>query len=127
MSILSHVSVGTNDFARSQAFYDAVLGALGIPRMMTFEGDSAGYGREFPEFWIGPPHDGKPAAAGNGWHICFNAERREQVDTFYEKALQLGGTDEGKPGLRPQYTPDYYAAFVRDPDGNKIEAVCFVK
>ena len=127
MSIISHMSLGTNDFAKSKAFYDAVLATLSIPCMMTYEGNSAGYGREFPEFWIGMPHDGQPAAPGNGWHLCFNAERREQVDAFHEKALQLGGTDEGKPGLRPQYTPDYYAAFVRDPDGNKIEAVCFVK
>jgi catechol 2,3-dioxygenase-like lactoylglutathione lyase family enzyme len=127
MPVISHVSVGTNDFARAKAFYDAVLGALDIPCMMTFEGNSAGYGREFPEFWIGPPHDGQPADAGNGVHICFSASTVEQVNAFHAKAVELGGKDEGKPGMRPEYTPDYYAAFVRDLDGNKIEAVCFVK
>jgi catechol 2,3-dioxygenase-like lactoylglutathione lyase family enzyme len=121
---LSHVSVGVTDIPRARRFYDAVLATLAIRMMVEFEG--AGYGRDFPEFWIGPPHDGKPASAGNGTHICFKAESKEQVDDFHAKALELGGTDEGAPGLRPEYMPNYYAAFVRDPDGNKIEAVALV-
>jgi catechol 2,3-dioxygenase-like lactoylglutathione lyase family enzyme len=125
MAILSHISLGTNDYKRSKAFYDAVLGALQIKCMMEFDG-GAGWGREFPEFWIGPPHDGGLASAGNGTHICFSAASKEEVDAFHAKAMEMGGTDDGKPSLRPQYMPNYYAAFVRDPDGNKIEAVALV-
>jgi catechol 2,3-dioxygenase-like lactoylglutathione lyase family enzyme len=125
MSILSHISIGTNDYKRAKPFYDAVLATLHIKCMMEFDG-GAGWGREFPEFWIGPPHDGGRASAGNGVHICFNAASKEEVDAFYAKAMEMGGTDDGKPGLRPQYMPNYYAAFVRDLDGNKIEAVALV-
>jgi catechol 2,3-dioxygenase-like lactoylglutathione lyase family enzyme len=125
MSILSHVSVGVTDIPRARKFYDNVLATLRIRMMVEFEG--AGYGREFPEFWIGPPHDGQAMSPGNGTHICFSAASKEEVDAFHAKALELGGSDEGQPGLRPEYLPNYYAAFVRDPDGNKIEAVCLIK
>ena len=124
MPILSHVSVGVGDIPRARKFYDAVRATLKIRMLVEFEG--AGYGREFPEFWIGHPHDGRPASPGNGTHICFKAETKEEVNAFHAKALELGGSDEGKPGLRPEYLPNYYAAFVRDPDGNKIEAVALV-
>jgi catechol 2,3-dioxygenase-like lactoylglutathione lyase family enzyme len=90
------------------------------------EFDGAGYGREFPEFWIGHPHDGQPASTGNGVHVCFKAASQEEVDAFHAEALAQGGTDDGPPGLRPEYMPNYYAAFVRDPDGNKIEAVALL-
>ena len=93
--------------------------------MMEFDG-GAGYGREVPEFWVGAPHDGGKAVAGNGTHIGFSAASKEEVDAFHAKALELGGADDGKPGLRPEYLPNYYAAFVRDPDGNKIEAVALL-
>ena len=123
---LSHVSVGTNDFPRAKAFYDAVLATLQIECLMDAE-DGSGYGRRFPEFWVGFPHDGEEAAPGNGVHVCFNANSVEEVQAFHAKALELGGQDEGKPGLRREYADNYYAAFVRDPDGNKIEAVFFLK
>jgi catechol 2,3-dioxygenase-like lactoylglutathione lyase family enzyme len=125
MPILSHVSLGTNDYARSKPFYDGVLATLQIKCMMEFDG-GAGYGREFPEFWIGPPHDGGKASVGNGTHISFSASSKEEVDAFYAKALALGGSDDGKPGLRPEYLPNYYAAFVRDPEGHKLEAVALL-
>lgn len=121
---LSHVSLGTNNYARAKAFYDAVLGALGMRCLMDFDG-AAGYGRRFPEFWIQKPYDGQPAAAGNGVHICFFAADQEQVRAFHGKALELGGRDEGGPGYRKEYGDDYYAAFARDVDGNKIEAMVF--
>jgi catechol 2,3-dioxygenase-like lactoylglutathione lyase family enzyme len=124
MPILSHVSIGVTDIPRARRFYDAVLATLQIRMLFEFEG--AGYGREFPEFWIGHPHDGGPASPGNGTHICFKAASQEEVEAFHAKALELGGADEGKPGLRPEYMPNYYAAFVRDPDGNKIEAVALL-
>ena len=126
MSVISHVSLGTNDYAKAKAFYDAVLATLGIRCVMDFPG-GAGYGLEFPEFWIQSPHDGKTADAGNGTHVCFNAQTMEQVQAFHAKALQLGGKDEGAPGFRKEYTPEYYAAFVRDLDGNKVEAVAFLQ
>jgi catechol 2,3-dioxygenase-like lactoylglutathione lyase family enzyme len=123
---LSHVSIGTNDFPRAKAFYDAVLATLQIACLMDNE-DGSGYGRRFPEFWVQFPHDGNAASVGNGVHVCFNANSVQEVQAFHAKALELGGQDEGKPGLRREYADNYYGAFVRDLDGNKIEAVYFVK
>src|SRR4051812_3105560 len=111
MNILSHVSVGVTDYARAKSFYDAVLSTLQIKCLGDY-GEAAGYGQEFPEFWIGHPHDGKPMAPGNGVHICLKASSKDEVDAFHAKALAHGGADEGKPGLRPEYMPNYYAAFV---------------
>jgi catechol 2,3-dioxygenase-like lactoylglutathione lyase family enzyme len=124
-SVLSHVSLGTNDFARAKAFYDAVLGTLQIGCVMDFPG-GAGYGRAFPEFWIQSPHDGGRASAGNGVHICFLATSMDEVNAFHAKALELGGRDDGAPGYRPEYSQNYYGAFVRDLDGNKVEAMLMV-
>jgi catechol 2,3-dioxygenase-like lactoylglutathione lyase family enzyme len=126
MSVISHVSLGTNDYSRSKAFYDAVLGTLQIGCLMEAPG-GAGYGRKHPEFWITAPYDGGSANAGNGVHVCFFANSIDEVKAFHAKALELGGKDDGAPGIRPEYTAGYYAAFVRDLDGNKIEAMLFVK
>ncbi len=123
---LSHVSLGTNDFPRAKAFYDAVLATIGVPCVMQSP-HSAGYGRKYPDFWIQQPYDGKPATVGNGVHVCFFTETKEQVHAFHAKALELGGTDDGPPGYRKEYHEHYYAAFVRDPEGNKIEAMVAVK
>jgi catechol 2,3-dioxygenase-like lactoylglutathione lyase family enzyme len=125
-SALSHVSLGTNDYPRAKAFYDAVLATLQIPCVMDFPG-GAGYGRAFPEFWIQQPHDGGRASAGNGAHVCFLANSIEEVKAFHAKAIELGGQDDGAPGLRPEYTDRYYAAFVRDPEGNKLEAMLMLE
>jgi catechol 2,3-dioxygenase-like lactoylglutathione lyase family enzyme len=123
---ISHVSLGTNDFARAKSFYDAVLATLQIRCVMAFPG-GAGYGRAFPEFWIQPPHDGGRASAGNGVHVAFLANSVDEVKAFHAKALEMGGTDDGPPGLRPEYSANYYGAFVRDLDGNKVEAMLKVK
>lgn len=125
-SVMSHVSLGTNDYPRAKAFYDQVLATLQIRCVMDFPG-AAGYGRKFPEFWIQLPHDRKPATVGNGVHISFLANSREEVDAFHAKALSLGATDDGAPGLRPEYDKGYYAAFVRDLDGHKIEAMLMLE
>lgn len=125
-SVLSHVSLGTNDYPAAKAFYDALLPTLQIRCVMDFPG-GAGYGREFPEFWIQLPHDRKPASVGNGVHVSFLANSIEEVNAFHAKALVLGGQDDGAPGYRKEYSDDYYAAFVRDLDGNKIEAMLLVK
>ena len=119
-SILSHVSLGTTDFAAARAFYDAVLAPLGCRRVMEHDGAVA-YGRRFPEFWVQPPLQGE-ASVGNGTHVAFFATSREQVDAFHAAALAAGATDEGAPGPRPEYGKPYYGAFVRDLDGHKIEA-----
>jgi catechol 2,3-dioxygenase-like lactoylglutathione lyase family enzyme len=121
-SVVSHVSLGTNDYPRAKAFYDALLSTLQIRCVMDFPG-GAGYGRAFPEFWIQSPHDGRSASAGNGVHVAFLANSVDEVKAFHAKALELGGQDDGAPGSRPEYTANYYAAFVRDLDGNKIEAM----
>lgn len=121
-SIISHVSVPVSDMTRARAFYDAALGALGIGVVMDAGPHGIAYGKDFPEFWIGHPLEGAPVA-GNGVHIAFLAPSREAVDAFHAAALAHGGADEGAPGLRPHYDPAYYGAFVRDPDGNKVEAM----
>jgi catechol 2,3-dioxygenase-like lactoylglutathione lyase family enzyme len=120
-SILSHVSVGTNDFDRAVAFYDRVLPTLGCKRIMQHPGAVA-WGKQYPEFWVQAPIDGKPATIGNGTHVGFFAPDKSAVDTFHEAALAAGGRDEGAPGPRPEYGAPYYGCFVRDLDGHKIEA-----
>ena len=122
--MIDHISLGVRDLDRSRNFYDAVLPALGFRRVWQVDG-GFGYGGddERPHFWINTPLDeSRPAGSGNGSHIAFTAKSRAAVDRFYEAALAAGATDNGTPGLR-DYTPTYYAAFVRDPDGHAIEAV----
>jgi catechol 2,3-dioxygenase-like lactoylglutathione lyase family enzyme len=122
MSGLSHVSVGVNDLRRAKAFYDPLMKLVGLRVRQTDEA-SVDYGNERLVFSLETPLDGQPATAGNGVHIAFAAPDRATVDAFYQEAMKLGGRDAGAPGLRPQYSPTYYGAFVLDPDGNKIEAV----
>lgn len=124
-SAISHVSVGANDLDRMTRFYDAVLAPLGIGQKDTIPGFGTGWGRRWPEFWINKPHDGRPANAGNGVHIAFLAENAAQIDAFYAAGLANGGSDNGAPGIRAEYAPNYYAAFLVDPEGNRIEAMCF--
>lgn len=120
-SVISHVSIGTNDFDSLRAFYLAVLPSVGAKILMEHPGAVA-FGRQFPEFWIGVPHDGKPASIGNGFHIGFIADTKEQVHAFYDAAIAAGATCDGPPGPRPLYGEPYYGCFVRDPEGHKIEA-----
>ncbi len=122
--MFSHVTLGTNDPRRARAFYDAVMPVIGHPLLFAF-GDTIAFGEATgPKLFIGPPFDGQPAASGNGPHVAFIVEDRPLVDAFHAAALAAGGTDEGAPGLRPHYHPNYYGAYVRDPDGNKLQAVC---
>jgi catechol 2,3-dioxygenase-like lactoylglutathione lyase family enzyme len=122
--ILSHLTVGVNDVAGAIGFYDAVLGELGIKRERSGAA-FAGWGREGEGgFYVTRPFDRKAASPGNGVSVSFLAPTRAAVDRFWQKAMDLGAKDEGGPGFRPHYHPTYYAAYVRDPDGNKIAAVC---
>ena len=124
VSILSHVTLGVRDIARATAFYDAVLAELSITRGKTGEG-FAGWGSGHEGgFFIMLPINGQSASVGNGVSVSFLAPSRAAVDRFHAKALALGATEEGKPGLRPNYHANYYAAYVRDLDGNKVAAVC---
>jgi len=122
--MFSHVTLGTNDIAGARRFYRAVMPVLGfsepfeMPGGIVF-GDLAG-----PKIFIGPPFDGAPASHGNGEHVAFLAPDRAAVDAFHAAAIAHGGRCEGAPGLRLQYHAHYYAAYVRDPDGNKLQAVC---
>lgn len=122
--MLHHLSLGTADLDRARAFYDPVMAELGLRRTLDVE-DAVGYGAGITSFSLNRPADGRPAAPGNGVHVAFEVEHRAAVDAFHRVALAHGGTDDGPPGLRPEYDPNYYAAFVRDPDSNKIEAVTF--
>jgi catechol 2,3-dioxygenase-like lactoylglutathione lyase family enzyme len=118
--ILDHVGITVGSFAKARAFYAAALAPLGIREVMVFE-TFAGFGRGKPEFWIG---EGRGAPATPRIHIAFAAATRAEVDAFHRAAIAAGGTDNGAPGLRPHYHPDYYGAFVLDADGHNIEAVC---
>lgn len=126
--MFSHVTLGTADFDRAVAHYDRVLAPLGLARQETFaEEGAAGYAaapETTPQLWIMRPIDGRPATTGNGTTIAFEAPDRATVDAVHAAALAAGGRDEGGPGLRPHYHPDYYGAYWRDPDGHKLCCVC---
>lgn len=127
MSVISHITLGTNNRERSAKFYDAVLGALGFSRLPKPPEKPLAYERDgqMPTIYIYTPEDGRPATWGNGTHVAFVAQTRAQVHSFHEAAVSLAGMCEGEPGPRPRYGASYYAAYVRDPDGNKLQAVCY--
>ena len=124
--MLHHVSVGVSDVARAAKFYDAVLGALGYKRVMEYLPYAIAYGEDHPELWIQLPHNQKPMSVGNGVHLGFIARSKSQVNRFHEAALANGGSNNGEPGPRPDYGPEYYGAFIYDLDGNKLEATLHV-
>jgi catechol 2,3-dioxygenase-like lactoylglutathione lyase family enzyme len=123
--MFDHLSVGVTNLERSLAFYDTVFAPLGIKRSFNLP-HVAAYGPEGrPMFWIG--YKDEPftnVTPSEGFHLAFQADNRKAVDEFYAAAISAGAKDDGKPGLRPHYHPNYYAAFVIDPDGYRIEAVC---
>ena len=123
----SHTTLGTNDMARAERFYDAIMAVLGHKALFK-QPQVIAYGELTGEkLFILPPFDGNTARSGNGVHVAFKTDSRAKVDAFHKAALENGGTDEGPPGLRTHYHPNYYGAYVRDPDGNKIQAVCHRK
>jgi catechol 2,3-dioxygenase-like lactoylglutathione lyase family enzyme len=121
--VIAHLSIGVKDLAAAQRFYDAALAPLGY-RCLYPRADHAGYGATAAYFWLNEVARPVPADLESGLHICFDAPSRDAVDAFYAASLAAGATDNGKPGLRPQYHAAYYAAFVIDPDGYRIEAYC---
>ena len=124
MGIYTHIALGTNDLAKARTFYDATLGALGIKYMGPMGDNGFLYGVDAPEFLVMKPANGKPACFANGGTVGFAAPSRAAVHEFHVAALANGGTDEGAPGPRA-FTPTAYAAYVRDPDGNKVCTYCF--
>ena len=133
--MFTYVCLGANDLDRAVRFYDATLAALGLSRCdTTTDGGNwegwAGWGTyrnggaQEVALWVCKPFDGKAATAGNGTMVALIARSWQEVEAFHAAALANGGSSEGSPALRPQYNPDFYAAYVRDPDGNKLAAVC---
>jgi catechol 2,3-dioxygenase-like lactoylglutathione lyase family enzyme len=132
--MFTYFCLGTNDLARAARFYDAVMATLGHRRCDTSAepgwdewlgwGTYTDGGQQELALWVCKPFDGQPARAGNGAMVAFSASTWQQVQAFHTAALAHGGTSEGEPGLRPQYNSDFYAAYVRDPDGNKLAVVC---
>jgi catechol 2,3-dioxygenase-like lactoylglutathione lyase family enzyme len=121
--MIDHISIGVRDIAKAKAFYDAVLGPVGYGCLSESDG-SLGYGGERAALWINASNMPVPPDPRSGLHVCFTAPTRESVDAFHRAALAHGGSDNGKPGLRADYGKNYYAAFVVDPEGYRIEAYC---
>ena len=117
--MLDHLGLSVSDYRKSKSFFEGALAPLGYAVVMEFGGTTAGLGAAGkPDFWISQGKAGGPV------HVAFSTSSRATVDAFYKAALAAGGRDNGKPGLRPEYHPSYYGAFVLDPDGNNVEAVC---
>jgi catechol 2,3-dioxygenase-like lactoylglutathione lyase family enzyme len=123
--MIDHISIAVRDLAAAAAFYEAVLGTLGHRRLTT-QPATVGFGKRYPEFWLNHRPDMAAVPADSGAHVCLRAANAAAVAAFHAAALAAGGTDDGAPGLRPAYSETYYAAFVRDPEGNRIEAVTFL-
>jgi predicted lactoylglutathione lyase len=117
--MFDHVSFEVRDLEKSKVFFEKALAPLGVKLVMDLkEYGAAGFGKDRPQFWLG---QGEPRAQENEIHVCFSANNRAEVKSFYDAAIAAGGKDNGKPGLRPEYHQDYYAAFVFDLDGHNIE------
>jgi catechol 2,3-dioxygenase-like lactoylglutathione lyase family enzyme len=123
MAMIDHVSIGVADIQSGKSFYDACLESLGYTCLSASE-TSVGYGKDAVAFWINLSPYPVAEDRESGLHFCFTAPTRKSVDAFHRAALAAGGRDNGKPGLRPDYGDDYYAAFVIDPDGYRVEAYC---
>ncbi len=121
--MIDHLSIGVHDVRNSKTFYDAALAPLGYSCLSESE-DSLGYGKDDVVLWVNHSSSPVPADPESGLHICFAAPTQESVKEFHKAALAAGGRNNGEPGLRDDYGPNYYAAFAIDPDGYRIEAHC---
>ena len=121
--MIDHVTVAVSDIDTATHFYEALLTTIGVVKLET-RPTTVGFGKQYPELWINLRPGTIPTSSGA--HVCFRARTADMVDAFHEAALVAGGSSDGTPGLRPQHGEGYYAAFIRDPDGNRIEAVTFV-
>jgi catechol 2,3-dioxygenase-like lactoylglutathione lyase family enzyme len=123
--MIDHVSVAVRDLAAAADFYEAVLDTLGFVKLDA-RAATVGFGKRYSEFWINQRSTQTPVAADSGVHVALRATSTGAVDAFHAAALVAGGTSDGPPGLRPRHGEGYYAAFIRDLDGNRIEAVTFL-
>lgn len=125
--MIGYITLGTNDLPRARSFYDTLLAEMGVTRLMEFGEQGSGWAAAMdrPMLCIMTPYDGRPATVGNGVMAGIAADSRETVDRIYKKALELGGTDEGAPGLRAVGGEGFYAAYFRDLDGNKLDVFCY--
>jgi catechol 2,3-dioxygenase-like lactoylglutathione lyase family enzyme len=127
--MIDHVSIAVRDLKTAARFYEPLLATLGLTRLRDGPA-SIGYGKKHPEFWLNERKNlsafGADNDAQNGAHVALRVCEAAAVDAFYAAALAGGGTSDGTPGFRPEYNASYYAAFIRDPDGNRIEAVTFI-
>ena len=126
--MIGYVTLGTDDLERARAFYDALLELIGVRRLMTFDDGFSIYAEAMdqPAICLTRPQNGEPASDGNGQMVALKLESRRRVDELHEKALKLGGTDEGAPGFREPEAMGFYAAYFRDPDGHKLCAYTLV-
>jgi catechol 2,3-dioxygenase-like lactoylglutathione lyase family enzyme len=123
--MIDHVSIAVSDLSRATRFYETVLGTIGY-ELLVVRGSTVGFGKQYPEFWLNARPEMEPLPANNGSHICLRVRSTDLVDAFHAAALSIGGTSNGAPGLRPhERLTGYYAAFIRDHDNNRIEAVTF--
>jgi catechol 2,3-dioxygenase-like lactoylglutathione lyase family enzyme len=125
--MIDHVSVAVRDLAKAEAFYAALLAPLGMTKLREWPGAAIGFGKKYPEFWINRRDAMGRVAEDSGVHICLRAPDTGAVDAFHAAAVKSGGASDGAPGLRKKYHDDYYAAFICDPDGNRVEAVTFLR
>jgi catechol 2,3-dioxygenase-like lactoylglutathione lyase family enzyme len=123
--MIDHVSIAVRNLAVAAAFYERVLAPLGMTRLET-RAATVGFGKTYPEFWLNLRPDMASVAVNSGTHVALRARSTDIVDAFHAAALAAGGVSDGAPGLRPQHGDGYYAAFIRDTDGNRIEAVTFI-
>ncbi len=125
--MIDHISIAVRDLVKGEQFYIAALAPLGLAKLREWPNAAIGFGKKYPEFWINRRGDMSRVAEDSGVHICLRAPDTAAVDAFHAAALKAGGASDGAPGLRPHYYAGYYAAFIRDPDGNRVEAVTFVR
>lgn len=121
--MIDHASIGVRDLDAAVAFYEPVLATIGLAKLVV-RAATVGFGKTYPEFWLNVRPAG--SLAHDGSHLCLRARSRDRVDAFHAAALEMGATDDGAPGPRPEYSAAYYAAFIRDPDGNRLEVVTFL-
>lgn len=123
--MIDHISIAVRDLKQAGTFYAALLKPLGMTKLREWPDAAIGYGKKYPDFWINRRDTMSRVADDSGVHICLRASDTIAVDAFHAAAIKAGGTSDGAPGLREKYHQNYYAAFIRDPDGNRIEAVTF--
>jgi catechol 2,3-dioxygenase-like lactoylglutathione lyase family enzyme len=123
--LIDHISIGVRELGPMAGFYESVLGVLGYAKLQQQPG-TVGFGKRYSEFWLNHRPDMAPATHDSGLHIALRASGTQAIDDFHNAALRAGGSSDGAPGFRPEYRDGYYAAFIRDPEGNRIEALTFL-